>query len=197
MGLVEYTAASRSSVTISEFALHQRIQDDELEKETAWINDRLMAADSQFGNDTGRQVCTATFDYYLDEFPDDDELLELPRPPLQTVTSILYLDGDSVWQTLAAATYEVTTTRDPGGVRLAYSQTWPTTLDHPECVIVRYIAGWSPDAVPPRIKGAVCSLVGHWYEHRESVITGTIVTDMPLTYRTTVWSYKVPGVPTA
>ena len=34
-------------------------------------------------------------------------------------------------------------------------------------------------AVPAAVKVAIKHTVAHWYNHRESVITGTIVADMP------------------
>jgi hypothetical protein len=42
-------------------------------------------------------------------------------------------------------------------------------------MIVLYWAGYSSaDLVPPTIKSAILLLVGHYWLHRESVVTGTI-----------------------
>lgn len=105
--------------------------------------------------------------------------LILPRPPLQSVTSIKYLDTDGVEQTLDSAYYRVTGT-DPGLITLAEGYSWPSVQPVEEPVTVRIVAGYGDDQdVPQTTKGAMLALIGHWMENREAALAGQTVTAVP------------------
>jgi len=105
--------------------------------------------------------------------------LILPRPPLQSVTSIKYLDTDGVEQTLDSAYYRVTGT-DPGLITLAEGYSWPSVQPVEEPVTVRIVAGYGDDQyVPQTTKGAMLALIGHWLENREAALAGQTVTAVP------------------
>jgi hypothetical protein len=48
--------------------------------------------------------------------------------------------------------------------------------------------------VPAELRQAVALLVGHWYQNREAVITGTIATEVDLAYRSLVVDYVAYSV---
>ena len=105
--------------------------------------------------------------------------MTLPRPPLQSVTSIKYLDTDGVEQTLDAAYYRVTGT-DPGLITLAEGSSWPSVQPVEEPVTVRIVAGYGDaSAVPETTKGAMLALIVHWMENREAALAGQTVTEVP------------------
>jgi uncharacterized phiE125 gp8 family phage protein len=120
---------------------------------------------------TRRALLTQTWELQLEEFPDDDEI-ELPLPPLQSVTSITYKDTAGAWQTLAAASYVVDAPAGPvaerGRVSLAYGQQWPSTYDEEVAVKIRFVAGYGSAAssVPRDIQAAVLLWVGDLYDAR-------------------------------
>jgi len=90
----------------------------------------------------GRQILTATYRLTLDEFPaESDSRILVPMPPLQSVSSIAYLDSNGVSQTLATTYYRALTDREPGEIILRYGQTWPSTYDEPQAVTINYLAG--------------------------------------------------------
>jgi phage conserved hypothetical protein, phiE125 gp8 family len=134
---------------------------------------------------TGRQICTATWDLHLDQWPDDLEIY-LPKPPLQSVTSITYVDGDGATQTWSSSNYVVSTSREPGLVRLAYNGTIPTTRYQPDAIRVRYVAGYT--AIPDDLKAAMLLMVGHWFEHREDAADRS-VTEIPYGSTSLLQSY--------
>lgn len=102
---------------------------------------------------TGRQFFTATLTAKLDEFPDGNDPIILDFPPLQSVTSLQYVDEDGVTQTMAAADYVVDTASEPGKIDLAYGESWPTPRDEPNAITIVFIAGWSTiEAIPDQIK---------------------------------------------
>ncbi len=120
-----------------------------------------------------RQFCTATWRLRADCFPWATETnphgsLLLPKPPLISVTSIVYLDANGSSTTLSASDYTVQApTRAQGKVHLDYGISWPSTLSQPNAVTVLYQAGYGAAvAVPDSIKDAILSLVAFLNEHR-------------------------------
>jgi uncharacterized phiE125 gp8 family phage protein len=122
-----------------------------------------------------RAYLTQTIELWLEAWPHDDEI-ELPRPPLQSVTSVEYYDVNDAKYTLSPLDYYVDTIRVPGAVHLKYLKTWPVTqLRDYNAICVTYKAGATAAAnVPAVIKQAMLLLIGHWYENREAVLVGTI-----------------------
>ncbi len=90
-----------------------------------------------------RALLPQTWDLWLDEFPDED-YIEIPRPPLQSITSIKYYGTDDTEYTMTATDYFVDTKSEPGRVSLAYGKTWPSTVLRPiNGVVVRFVAGYT------------------------------------------------------
>jgi uncharacterized phiE125 gp8 family phage protein len=115
----------------------------------------------------GRSYITQTWDLVLDDFP-DDEHVELPMPPLISVTSITYKDTAGASQTMSASDYVVDTYSEPGRVCLAYGATWPSTYDEVNCITIRYVAGYgAASSVPEDTKQAILLMIAHYYENRE------------------------------
>jgi uncharacterized phiE125 gp8 family phage protein len=119
--------------------------------------------------------CTQTIELWLEDWPLDDEI-ELPRPPLQSVTSVEYYDVNDVKYTLPTTVYAADTVSVPGVVHLRYLQNWPlVVLRDYNAICVTYVAGWDETAyMPIVIKQAMLLLVGHWYENREAVTVGAV-----------------------
>ena len=122
-----------------------------------------------------RAYATQTIEVWLDGWPTYDDSIEMPRPPLQSVTSVVYYTTDDVVHTFDAAKYFVDTVSMPGRVCLRYNQVWPVTpLRYYNAVCVTAGVGFaSPEVMPPQIRQAILLLVGHWYENREDTISGT------------------------
>ena len=122
---------------------------------------------------TWRALATQTITAYPTRFPSSNEL-ELPRPPLQSVTSIKYKNSDGTEATLTETTdYLVDDERMFGRIVLAYGKSWPTFTPYPMNPIkIEYVAGYSEtNLIPETTKQAMLILIGHWYFNREP--TGT------------------------
>jgi hypothetical protein len=90
----------------------------------------------------------------------------LPRPRLQSVTSIEYVDPGGNSQTLDPSEYDVSL-GTPGRITPAYGRTWPSTRNQVDAVKVRFVAGYGDaTAVPNCIKVGMKLLIGHLYENR-------------------------------
>lgn len=140
-----------------------------------------------------RALVQQTWDYLLDDWPmiyragyrsERDPLdltgfaIPLPRPPLQSVTHVKYVDtagtlqtwSSSEYQVLGAGAYEAV-----GRLVAAWGYTFPTVRAQPEAIQIRFVAGYADDGtsptdlasgVPNGIKQAVLLLVSDYFENR-------------------------------
>ena len=190
-GLVLVTPPAAEPLSLEQAKGHLRVEVDD---DDALISSLLQAAREKFEHDTWRALLTQTYDFVLDSFPPCNEAIRLPRPPLQSVTSVKYLDADGVQQTLAASVYKVDTASEPGRLLLKEGEVWPDTLAEGNAVEVRYVAGYgdAPKAVPAMAMTALKMLLSHWYEHREAVVVGGAVPqELRLAWSSVVDSNKV------
>lgn len=120
---------------------------------------------------TWRQLVDADIVWKLDGFPEDD-VIEVPRPPLRSVTSVEYIDTGGDTQTLAASKYNVDTDSEPGRIEIIDS--WPTTKDRTNAVTITYAAGYGDDSsestVPEDMKIAMKMHIKFLYDNRDSYV---------------------------
>jgi len=192
------TAPTAEPVTLTEVKTHLRITTSD---DDTYLNDLIKTAREYTERYTSRAFISQTIDIWFDAFPASSMTpLELPAPPLISVTHIKYYDNDDVLQTWSSANYIVDTDGDPGIVYPARNQSWPSPRVFPRSVNVQYLAGYedsgaSPvdlaDNVPMPIKQAILLLIGHLYENREATAPGIAINDVPLSYRTILAPYKL------
>lgn len=175
MALNLVTAPAEEPVTLAEAKAHCRITTT---NEDYLVNTWLIAARRHAETITRRRFITQTWDWGMDAFPYAygyrDGLvgkIELPGAPLQSVTSISYVDTAGSTQTLSSLLYQVDVKTDPGRIAPAYGQCWPSTrCETLNAVTIRFVCGYGlAGAVPKEIKQAMLLMIGHWCEHREEV----------------------------
>jgi len=157
------------------------------------LNALIKAARQQVETFTRRVLITQTWDLIGDFFPTG--LIRLPFPPLQTISSINYVNANGTVTLWAAAKYIVDAPEGDhaqrGRVTLAYGETWPVTRDIANAVTVQFIAGYGASAaVPQGIKQAMLLMIGHWYANREAVNIGNIVNEIPMSATALLWGYR-------
>jgi len=129
---------------------------------------------------TKRALITQVWELTLDAFPSGRGIIQLPKPPLQTVNSIKYLDSDGVEQTLSSLAYRVITTSEPGYVLPVYNSEWPVALNDIASVTINFTCGYGPiapdtsDNIPKSIKQWMLINAASLFENRESVVIGLI-----------------------
>ena len=172
MAIKVITPPALEPVTLGEARLHCRV---DVEDDDDVLLRLIMAAREYAEQRECRAYLTQTLELYLDCWPARNEI-RLPRPPLQSVTSVKYYDEDDAEYTLSSTTYLVDSVSQPGRLVLKSGQSWPSaTLRPANAIVIRFVAGWaSLGELPLRIKQAMLLLIGHWYENREATITGTI-----------------------
>lgn len=152
-------------VTVESLRTHARV---DFNDEDDVLSGYLLAARRVVETDTERAMLTQTWTLTMDAFPCD--LIELRRCPVQSVTSVVYLDTSGASQTLATSVYAVDASSEPARITLKSGQTWPTTYDQANAVTVTFVAGWTaPNLVDPMVCQAIRMLAAHWANHRESV----------------------------
>ena len=94
--------------------------------------------------------------------------IELPRSPVQSVTSIKSFADDNTATTLAATNYYVDTVRVPARIVLRDGGSWPTDLRNANGIEVLYTAGYGASRadIPEPIRVAMLEYVTFMYEHR-------------------------------
>lgn len=187
MSVVVSSAPATEPVTLIEAKAHLYV---DTSNDDTLITTMISTARIYVENYTRRSLITQTLVARYDRFP---SLFQLEKPPLQSVTSIAYLDpaGDS--QTVSSGDYDVDIYSTPPRVTEAYGTTWPSTrVDVPNVVTVTYVAGYgAAAAVPETLKHAVLMLIGHWYENREATSQQINVSDIPMSVDSLIRPYVV------
>jgi len=154
--------------------------------EDTYIDALVKAARTHVEKAYGLALITQTWDMYMQDWPAGDSF-HLRLPPLQSVTSIKYTNTDATEAEFSSALYHVDIAKEPGRVKLAYGQSWPTvTLKTVNPIVVRFIAGFGVAGanVPADIILAMKFLIRHWYDNRTAVETGVGIAaiEMPQTF---------------
>lgn len=113
-------------------------------------DDRLLAL--------GPGVHTASRPYLLG----GGETLDIPFPPLQSVTSVVTYDRGNNASTYDASNYQIDL--QSGRIYLNEGSTWPSDLRAQDAVQVTYVAGYGSGSIPAPILQAVRSYVEQLYD---------------------------------
>ena len=180
------TEPSVEPVNVPEAKTHLRVDHS---TEDVYIGGLITAARRMAEMLTQRAFITQTIDLYLDEWP--EAAINIPFPPLQSVSSIKYKDTTGTEYTWDAANYIVDIGREPGRVVLADGVSWPSaSLYATSPITVRFLAGYGAAGsnVPAAIRQALLLLIGHLYENREA--TSQNVYQLPLGAEWLLWPYR-------
>ena len=92
----------------------------------------------------------------------------LPRPLLQSVTSVTYVDQAGDTQTLSSALYDVDIVREPGQITRAFNATYPTVRGDVNGVTIVYVAGYGDAStdVPQETIQAIQIMIAYYYTDR-------------------------------
>lgn len=176
MNLTRTVDAAAELMTTAEAKTHLRV---DTTTDDAYIDTLVKAARLAAEERTSRATTNQTWVLKLDAFPAGDEI-RLPRPPLSSVTSLDYVDGDGANQTWATSNYTVVTGEQPGAIKLAYNVNWPTTRAQVEAVTITYVAGYGAgaSAVPAAFTHAAKLIVEDLYDgqHKNGAAIETLLT---------------------
>ena len=154
-------------VSLEEAKLHLKVDyttDDNL------ITDLIASARAYAEEYTNTKFFTQTVEEVFDCFPiSDSTALELLFSPIQSVSSVTYIDMSGTNTAWDSANYSTDTFTKPARILPAYGQTWPSTRDTLNAVKVTYLTGYSAVSdIPKPIKQAILLLIGEHYEKRQN-----------------------------
>lgn len=193
MALSLVTAPSVEPITTSVAKLHLRVDHS---TDDALIDTLCAAARDYVETATRRKMITQTYDLKLDGFPSHDQPIWLPFPPVSSVTSVSYVDTNGDTQTWSSSYYTTDLPAGPharmGRIVPAYNYDYPQTREVINAVTVRFVVGYGAagSSVPGALLAAMKLLIGHWYEHRESVVVGSIAQQVPQAVESLVWQFR-------
>jgi len=135
-----------------------------------------------------QQFITATRKLYLDGLSHYE--ITLPYSPIQAVSSITYVDSGGTTQTWSSSLYDVDSHTRPGRIRPKWGEVWPSTRYQMNAIAITYTCGYgaTAESVPAAIRQAMLLLIAHWYENREAINLGNIVSEIPLTVESLLMS---------
>ncbi len=187
-------------MTLAEAKIHLRVIHTD---EDAYITALIKGARQWIEKTCNRTFVPVNVTMYLDNFPTGDNTrkegpkkyaIEVPFPPLASVTTLSYVDTNGVTQTLTVNTDFKTYNKsldEPGLIVPAYNAVWPITRDIPDAVTIVMICGYaSSSVIPAAVKQACYEIVANHFENREEIVVGTIATKLPKSADVLLAPYK-------
>lgn len=176
-GIKRISRQAPSVVSLDQAKRQIRVLDNDSDSE---LQELILHATSRVENITGIPLSTCQYEQTFDRWSPFGDAMRLTKWPVQSLDSIQYIDTNGTTQTLATTQYKFSDYRRPARFYRAYSVAWPTVRDEVDSVLVTYTAGYanSGDA-PEDIVKAILFLIGHWWQHREPELVGTISKSLP------------------
>lgn len=141
----------------------------------------ITAARQQVERDTGLALPTQTMEVQYTTPPFAGDVLLVPWPPLQTLDSMVDVDGTPIDVTGVFVNAVAMPARVFGeGMTSRIGLTMTVTV------------GYTKETLPPLLKFAVGLLAAHYLTTgRDRTIVGTIVADMPAGYEEAIQAYRL------
>jgi uncharacterized phiE125 gp8 family phage protein len=155
----------------------------------------IRAARQKVETDCDLRLLTQTVAFKADKFFTNGQgKVQLPLRPLQSVSSVTYLDLNGATATWDAAEYDVA----PGGVaahatlRPKSGYSYPNVEYGQEAVVITAVVGFgdSSASVPEDLRAALLLMAGHLYNNREAVSAGVAMIEVPKGYDALIASYR-------
>lgn len=157
------TPPTSEPITLEELQAHLKV-----DGEDDYLNSLIITVRKAIERYLKRSILTQTWKVYADCWHD---VMKIPSPPLQSVTSVKYFDINGSLQTLDTENYWVVTTDEPGYIQRGYDVSYPELqYGRPDSVEIEYVAGW--EECPEQIKHAIKIWCTDLYEHRGELTIG-------------------------
>jgi len=153
-----------------ESAKHYLRETDDAQNDV--VRQAIRAARRRIETVTGRQLISAGYTLKFDN-PPSERYIELPRPPLISVSAGTYIDLAGATQTWSTSLYQVDAPTGPhadrGRLAPIYGSDWPPI--RPETFnsfVVAFTAGYgtTAEAIPEDLLQALLKVLAGYYVHR-------------------------------
>jgi uncharacterized phiE125 gp8 family phage protein len=152
-------------VGIDDVKAHSRI---DLNEDDLLIQRQILSVRQMVERIYDIAIITQTWTMYLDWLPADS--IEIFKRPLQSVTSVKYIDPDGATQTIANNLYMVDLNSRPPRIVNLQNASWPYVEPRPAAVAVEFVAGYGDKRqdVAPNLINYLLIKTADFYENRES-----------------------------
>ena len=164
-------------VTVTEFRTFLRMESTDSTAEDTLLANYITVARLLAENITKRQLVQASRSLVIDNFANTTAVIELPRPPLSTVStniSITYVKDTTVGDTttVGSTVFTIDPDSEPGRIYPSYGNEWPDDIrGQRNAVRINYVCGYtSVNICPEPIKNWIKMRAAAMYEYREPII---------------------------
>ena len=188
------TAPAQEPVTLAEAKERLRITGDSFDADLASL---LRAARQEIDGNSGwlgRALITQTWDLILTSFPTAGWPIYIPLPPLQSVTSITYIDAAGAAQVIAGTEYRILNRGTAASLIEAVGGDWSydADLERLDPITIRFVAGYgsTPVHIPEPIRTWIIATAGALFAQPEAVSVGVQAFKAPY-FNSMLNSYRV------
>lgn len=179
------TAPSTEPLTYAEAKAYLRLNDD---SEQTFVTSLIVVARQLVEDQIWRPLISQVMSMNFDKSELTTQVYNINKSPLISVDSVTYYDLNNTLQTLAATQYESDIYGNPARFRI---KTMPQVYDRMNALQVTFTCGYANAAsVPTPIKQAMYMIIGHYYENRQDVVTGTQVNEIPMASKYLLEPYR-------
>lgn len=115
--------------------------------------------------------------------------IDLPVSPVQSVTSVTYIDQSGNAQVLPTDQYVTRLDSPIPFIDPAYQVTWPTVRRQSASITVRVVAGWDASSFPEDLRLTLLMITSVYYDNR-----GVIPADMQSALESMLLDYRVTRI---
>ena len=170
-------------LTLSEVKNHLRIDGN---YDDALLNSCITSARMYFESMCEISIASQELLLALDSF---DDIIYLPRGPVQSIEDISYADLQNNQEILDDWIEDLVS--NPARITPAFGQSWPATAEVVNAVQVSYTTGYTtPSMVPKLLKSGMLFYVAHLYENRSAVTDGDLK-EVPMAVESIIHQYTL------
>ena len=170
-------------LTLSEVKNHLRIDGN---YDDALLNSCITSARMYFESMCEISIASQELLLALDSF---DDIIYLPRGPVQSIEDISYADLQNNQEILDDWIEDLVS--NPARITPAFGQSWPDTAEVVNAVQVSYTTGYTtPSMVPKLLKSGMLFYVAHLYENRSAVTDGDLK-EVPMAVESIIHQYTL------
>ena len=179
------TGPATEPLTYAEVKAFLRLNDD---SEQTFVTTLITIARQIVEGQTWRPLISQSWALQFDASELNLFISNINKAPIISIDSVTYYDVNNSLQTLSPTLYETDIYGNPARFRL---KSIPSVYDRMGALIVNFVCGYTnAAAVPQAIKQAMLLIIGHLYENRQDVVTGTQVNEIPMASRYLLEPYR-------
>lgn len=164
-------AATDLPCSIEDMRMHLRVDDDD-----ATLEALIKVAADWIQRHTGFYLAQQTVREYLDDLTENSTFVLHAYPVISLTAG--YYDTDNAAQTWSSDDYVERLALRPPQI---YPETLPSIHTAPGSFWFEMVVGHADvSTIPETVIHALKLIAGHFYEHREATVGGTMLTDLPI-----------------